>query len=198
LIPTFPKSLIVTKSVVTELNRFEKCNCQPVPSPNKKRAAVGDAKSSQIVKLLVVVTGNDAAVVNAVDPNNVTTDPVSVIDESVNVDAFNHFVIVFAVPDPETPDPDGAAHVPSARKKFVVPPPDAGTKPFNADVNVFNNVVACVPVNVSTLPVAAVTLPKNEPVATCANIALVTTLFAMVVVIAVAPDPVTSPDNVIV
>jgi hypothetical protein len=153
---------------------------------------------SQIVKSLVVVTGNAASVLKFVDPKTATTDPVSVMDESVNVDAFNHFVIVFAVPDPETPDPDGAAHVPSARKKFVVPPPDAGTNPFNADVNVFNSVVACVPVNVSTLPVAAVTRPKNEPVATCANIAFVTTLLAMVVVIAVAPDPVTSPDNVIV
>ena len=145
-----------------------------------------------------VPVGNPAAVENDNPPNIVTTDPLSVMDESPNAVAPVHFVNVPDVPDPETPDPDGAAHVPSARKKFVVPPPDAGTNPFNAVVNVFNSVVAWVPVNVSTLPVAAVTRPKNEPVATCANIALVTTLFAMVVVIAVVPDPVTLPDNVIV
>lgn len=120
------------------------------------------------------------------------------INEFPNVDVPVHFAIVFAVPDPETPDPAGAAHVPSALKKFVVPPPDAGTTPFNVDEKTSNNVVACVPVKFSTLPVAAVTRPKNDAVAIVCIFANVTTLFAMVVVIAVAPDPVTSPDNVIV
>lgn len=96
------------------------------------------------------------------------------------------------------PVPDGAAHVPSARKKLVVPPPDAGAKPFNADVNVSNNAVACVAVRSSTLPVAAVVRPLNVAVATCANMALVTTLFAIVVAMDVVPDPVTFPVNVIV
>jgi hypothetical protein len=57
------------------------------------------------------------------------------------------------------PVPAGAAHVPSALKKFVVPPPDAGAKPFNVVVNVSNNAVACVAVKFSTLPVAAVVRP---------------------------------------
>jgi hypothetical protein len=151
--------MIETKSVVTELTRLEKCNFQPLPSPNKKRADVGDAKSSQIVKWFVVVTGNVAAVVNVVVPNNVIVVPLSFICDCVNVVASNHFAITLAAPDPETPDPDGAAHVPSARKKFVVPPPDAGTNPFNADVNVFNSVVACVPVKFSMSPVPDVTRP---------------------------------------
>jgi len=33
------------------------------------------------------------------------------------------------------PEPLGAAHVPSARKKLVVPPPDDGARPFKLDVN---------------------------------------------------------------
>jgi hypothetical protein len=32
--------------------------------------------------------------------------------------------------------PGGAAHVPSALKKLVVPPPEAGASPFNAEVKV--------------------------------------------------------------
>lgn len=96
------------------------------------------------------------------------------------------------------PVPVGAAQVPSARKKFVVPPPDAGANPFNADVNVFNIAVACVTLKSSTFPVAAVVRPLNVAVATCANMAFVTTLFAMVVAMDVDPDPVTLPVNVIV
>lgn len=96
------------------------------------------------------------------------------------------------------PVPAGAAQVPSARKKFVVPPPDAGAKPFNAVVNVFNIAVACVAVKSSTFPVAAVVRPLNVAVATCANMALVTTLVPMVVAMDVVPDPVTLPVNVIV
>lgn len=96
------------------------------------------------------------------------------------------------------PVPDGAAQVPSARRKFVVPPPDAGANPFNVVVNVSNNAVAWVAVKSSTLPVAAVVLPLNVAVATWDNIAFVTTLFAMVVVMDVVPDPVTFPDKVIV
>jgi hypothetical protein len=96
------------------------------------------------------------------------------------------------------PVPAGAAHVPSALKKFVVPPPDAGAKPFNVDEKTFNIAVACVTLKSSTLPVAAVVRPLNVAVATCANMAFVTTLFAIVVAMDVVPDPVTLPVNVIV
>jgi hypothetical protein len=95
------------------------------------------------------------------------------------------------------PVPAGAAHVPSALKKFVVPPPDAGAKPFNVVVKTFNIAVAWVTLKSSTLPVAAVVRPLNVAVATWANLALVTTLFAIVVEIDVVPDPVTLPVNVI-
>jgi hypothetical protein len=45
----------------------------------------------------------------------------------------------------ETPVPEGAAQVPSARRKFVVPPPDAGTRPWRTEVKVFS-----IPVTVAT------------------------------------------------
>ena len=46
----------------------------------------------------------------------------------------------------DTPVPEGAAHVPSALKKFEVPPPEAGVRPCNDDVNRFNIAVTCVSV----------------------------------------------------
>jgi hypothetical protein len=45
--------------------------------------------------------------------------------------------IWFAVPvRDDTPVPGGAVHVPSARKKFAVPPPEAGTTPDAPELNV--------------------------------------------------------------
>ena len=88
--------------------------------------------------------------------------------------------------------PAGVCQVPSARRKLDVPPPLNGVKPFRLLVKVSKSVVACVPVNASTLPVAAVTRPKMVPVATCDILARLTALAAMV--LASAPAMVvTSP-----
>ena len=84
------------------------------------------------------------------------------------------------------PLPAGAAHVPSARKYVVVPPPLAGANPFSVLLNVFNSAVACVAVKSSGAPVPAVVRPLNVAVDTLANLALVTTPLSMVQVV---PDP---------
>jgi len=46
-------------------------------------------------------------------------------------------VVPLTVTDVTVPPPPGAVQVPSARRKFVVPPPDAGTTPTVDVVNVF-------------------------------------------------------------
>jgi hypothetical protein len=57
--------------------------------------------------------------------------------------------------------PVGAAHVASERRKFVVPPPDAGAIPCRLLVNRFNAAVACVGVSTPSVPTppAVVTKP---------------------------------------
>src|SRR5882672_8760500 len=44
---------------------------------------------------------------------------------------------------PPPPPPAGAVHVPSARRKFVVPPPEADTQPGKELVNTLHSVVSC-------------------------------------------------------
>ena len=83
-------------------------------------------------------------------------------------------------PSVTPPPPAGAAHVPSARRKFVVPPPEAGTTPLSDEVNVSSKAVACVAVKSSTLPVPAVVLPLKVAVATVASFAFVTVLGSIV------------------
>jgi hypothetical protein len=46
----------------------------------------------------------------------------------------------------------GGAQVPSARKRFVVPPPDAGTAPDSADVKTLTSAVNCVLVRPPNAP----------------------------------------------
>src|SRR5690242_2009650 len=92
----------------------------------------------------------------------------------------------------------GVVHVPSARRKFVVPPPEAGANPFAPEVTTSSSAVAWVPVRDSTSPVPAVVRPRNLAVDTCASMGRVTLLAPMAVVIAVVPDPDTSPDKVMV
>ena len=49
----------------------------------------------------------------------------------------DHFGMVFKVAVPiATPAPEGACHVPSALRKFAVPPPDAGTAPCALEVKI--------------------------------------------------------------
>ena len=55
--------------------------------------------------------------------------------------------------------PAGTAQVPSARRKLVVPPPDAGARPFAEDVKLFRSAVACVPVMAIGVAAAPVLLP---------------------------------------
>jgi hypothetical protein len=95
------------------------------------------------------------------------------------------------------PPPPGVVQVPSARRKLVVPPPDAGARPLRVLENTSNRAVAWVALRSSTFPVAAVVLPLNVAVATWASMALVTLLAPMAVVIAVVPVPEISPERVI-
>ena len=107
-----------------------------------KLPAVGDAKSSAINIVPPVDAGNPAAVENVVVPKIPTFVPVSVMDEFPRAVVDVHFEMVLAVPDPvNVPPPVGAAQVPSALKKFVVPPPDAGTNPFRVELKTSNNIV---------------------------------------------------------
>ena len=47
----------------------------------------------------------------------------------------------------------GTVQVPSVRKKFVVPPPDAGTKPLDVEAN--NGIAVAYPSPLTTAPLAA-------------------------------------------
>ena len=88
--------------------------------------------------------------------------------------------------------------MPSARKKLAVPPPDAGTSPFSAVVNVSRSAVTSVPLAFSGLPDPAVTRALIVPKAMFASLSLPTASAAMVVAKLPVPLPVTSPVKVIV
>ena len=57
--------------------------------------------------------------------------------------------------------PAGTAHVPSALRKLVVPPPDRGTKPFSVEVKLSRSAVACVPVMAMGTAAEPVLLPMK-------------------------------------
>ena len=78
-----------------------------------------------------------------------------------------------AIPAPETfvtdPDPEagGTAHVPSSYKTFVPSATiEAGTNPFNDELNVLSKAVAWVGVNKAPVPVPTEDRPIN-PCAIC-------------------------------
>jgi hypothetical protein len=77
------------------------------------------------------------------------------------------------------PVPDGAAHVPSALKKFVEPPPEAGAKPLRDEVKTGRIALTCATVKSIGFAVEPVLLPLIVNVAICAALALVTALFAI-------------------
>jgi len=94
--------------------------------------------------------------------------------------------------------PPAAAHVPSARRKLVVPPPDSGTRPLSSDVNTGRIAFTCATVRSEAFAVPPVLLPLIVRVAICAAFALVTALLAIVVANEPVPEPVTSDVSVIV
>ena len=83
--------------------------------------------------------------------------------------------------------PPAAAQVPSALRKFVVPPPEAGTTPCRVELKTFKNAVTCVAVNAMGVAGDPVLLPMIEFAAKFAICAKPTAPFAIVAV--AAPDP---------
>src|SRR5277367_5194315 len=76
--------------------------------------------------------------------------------------------------------PGGTAHVPSALRKLVVPPPDNGAKPFKVLVNIGSMAFTCATVRSAALAVPPVLLPLIVRVAICARLELVTVFVAIV------------------
>jgi len=65
--------------------------------------------------------------------------------------------------------PGGAAQVPSALRKFVVPPPDEGANPLRDDVNAGRIALTCATVKSKGLAVPPVLLPLIVNVGICAR-----------------------------
>jgi hypothetical protein len=99
--------------------------------------------------------------------------PLVVIGEPVTVKKVGA-VIATDVTVPEPPVPGGVAHVPSARKNVVVPPPDAGVKPCKLELNKLSIAVTCVAVSAVGVADPAVLLPRIVSAAIVGNCANVT------------------------
>src|SRR5262245_13416574 len=60
-----------------------------------------------------------------------------------------------------TPEPVGLTQLPSARKKFVVPPPEPGTQPESELVKMLQSVVSWVAVNADGAAEIPLTFPRT-------------------------------------
>ena len=113
----------------------------------------------QMPTALVLVTPQLVAMIGYLESQGVI-DPEQKITASgvVPVKVVPLMALTFAATDPVPgpactspvnwliPVPGGEAQLPSARRKFVVPPPDAGASPCKRLVKVFKNAVATVAV----------------------------------------------------
>ena len=149
-----------------------------------------------------------------VDQSDEDTNPLFVADAVGTLSVITGVVVPFAtvedksvplVPnvkaatDVTVPPPlGGAAHVPSALRKFVVPPPDAGASPLSVELNTSSIAVTLVPLSAIGVAADPVLLPIIEFAERFAILAKVTEPADIDAANDPVPDPVTSPVSVIV
>ena len=106
---------------------------------------------SPLVKKIVQPTGKEADAAGSVAVNRpVAPEPNWIVDQQLPELIVGAEVTVVAVGLP----PLGAAHVASARRKLVVPPPEAGAAPDRPLVKALTKVVCCVVVRAIGVPPA--------------------------------------------
>src|SRR5713226_7418387 len=102
-----------------------------VPSPRKNVVVLFGNAGTHPLRLAVTVLHS------AVNCALVYSPRIPALSNSTRVFVPPAIVVVPTVRPPE----GGAANVPSARRKFVVPPPEAGTQPISVDVKILHSVV---------------------------------------------------------